>query len=65
MLRGFVNKYHSNWESLIPSLLYAYDNTIHPATGYTPHQVLFGWTPRDLRVPLLLADVTEYPIIEH
>jgi len=26
MLRAFVNKYHSNWESLIPSL-YAYHNT--------------------------------------
>ena len=37
MLRAFVNKYHSNWESLIPSLLYAYHNTLHSATGYTPH----------------------------
>ena len=33
-------------------MLYAYHNTSHSATGYTPHSPLFGWSPRDLRAPL-------------
>ena len=64
MMRAFVNKYHSNWEDILPSLLYAYHNTIHSATGYTPHRLLFGWTPRDLRVPMLSASAPRFPEIE-
>jgi transposase InsO family protein len=52
MLRCFVNQYHSNWVDMLPPLLYAYHNTVHSATGFTPHLLLFGWTPRDLRAPL-------------
>ena len=52
MLRTQVNRYHSDWQEAIPALLYAYHNTVHSATGYTPHLLLFGWTPRDLRAPL-------------
>jgi hypothetical protein len=50
MLRCFVNQYHSSWADLLPPLLYAYHNAVHSATGFTPHLLLFGWTPRDLRV---------------
>ena len=64
MMRAFVNKYHSNWEDILPSLLYAYHNTIHSATGYTPHRLLFGWTPRDLRVPMLSACAPAFPEVE-
>lgn len=53
MLRSFVSKHQTDWEELIPSLLYAYHNTTHSATGYSPHQLLFGWSPRDLRNPML------------
>ena len=52
MLRCFVNKYHTDWPLHIPALLYAYHHTVHTATGYTPHSLLFGWSPRDLRAPL-------------
>ena len=64
MMRAFVNKYHSNWEDILSSLLYAYHNTIHSATGYTPHRLLFGWTPRDLRVPMLSTCAPEFPEVE-
>jgi hypothetical protein len=52
MLRAFVNHHHSDWSEHIPALLYAYHNTIHTATGFTPRMLLFGWCPRDLRAPL-------------
>jgi hypothetical protein len=56
MLRCFVGKYHTDWPQHIPALLYAYHNTVHTATGYTPHKLLFGWSPRDLRAPLSCPD---------
>jgi hypothetical protein len=52
MSRTTVNVHHSDWVQLLPALLYAYHNTVRSATGYTPHQLLFGWTPRDKRAPL-------------
>ena len=63
MLRAFVDEYHSNWESMIPALLYAYHNTVHSATGYTPHHLMFGWTPRDLRAPLISGVTSDFPHI--
>jgi hypothetical protein len=56
MLRCFVGKYHTDWPQHIPALLYAYHNTVHSATGFTPHQLLFGWSPQDLRAPLSCPD---------
>jgi transposase InsO family protein len=53
MLRAFVSDNQRNWSEHIPALLYAYHNTIHTATGFTPHTILFGWNPRDIRAPLL------------
>ena len=55
MITEFVNKYHSNWENILHSLLYAHHHTIHSGSSYAPHHLLFGWTPRDLRVPMLSA----------
>lgn len=52
MLRTCCNKDPKNWDKAIPSLRYAYNNTVHTATGFTPHYLLFGWKPIDLRVPL-------------
>jgi RNase H-like domain found in reverse transcriptase/Integrase zinc binding domain/Reverse transcriptase (RNA-dependent DNA polymerase)/Integrase core domain len=52
MLRAFVNSTQRDWSEHVPALLYAYHNTVHTATGFTPHMLLFGWNPRDLRAPL-------------
>jgi transposase InsO family protein len=57
MLRCFVSKYHTDWQHHIPALLYAYRNNVHSAIGYTPHFLLFGSSPRDLRAPLLSPDM--------
>jgi hypothetical protein len=48
----------------IPIALYAYHNTIHTATGCTPHHFLDGWQPRDLCVPLTLLPVSEHPDLD-
>lgn len=32
---------------------HAYHSTVHVPTGYTPHRLLFGWCPRDLRAPVV------------
>ena len=57
MLRCFVDKYHRNWSEQA-AMLYAYQNTVHTATGYTPHMLLFGWSPRDLRAPLVSTETS-------
>jgi hypothetical protein len=63
-LRTTVNAYHSDWEEAIPAALYAYHNTVHTATGYTPHHLFLGWQPRDLRVPLTLLPASAYPDVD-
>lgn len=65
VLKAFVNKYHSDWEDCIPSVLYAYHNTVHSATGYTPHHLLFGWTPQDLRVPFVASELNKTDIAKN
>lgn len=62
VLKAFVNKYYSNWEECIPSVLYACHNTVHSSTGFTPHHLLFGWTPQDLRVPFVAAELNDSDI---
>ena len=64
MLRCFVNQYHSDWAEHIPALLHAYHNTIHSSTGFTPHRLLFGWCPRDLRAPLSSDAQSRDPEVE-
>jgi hypothetical protein len=54
-LRAFVNRYHTDWEECLPAILYSYHNTVHSSTGYTPHQLLFGWSPTDVRAPFAAA----------
>lgn len=63
-LRSYVNEYHSDWKLRIPAFLYAYHNTVHSATGYTPHRLLFGWCPRDLRAPLSINTQSPHADVE-
>jgi hypothetical protein len=55
-LRAFVNKYQTDWECL-PAILHSYHNTIHSSTGFTPHQLLFDWTPTDFCAPFGAAEL--------
>jgi hypothetical protein len=64
LLRRAVNQCHSNWEGVIPAFLYAYHSTVYTADGYTPHHLLFGWTPRDIRAPLPVLPSSDDPDLD-
>ena len=63
MLQTACHKAPKQWDKEIPSLLYAHNNTVHSATGYTPHFLLFGWQPIDLRIPLAFQTDSQHPDI--
>jgi hypothetical protein len=59
MIRCFVNKNASNWDSYIGIVMSAYRSTPHPSTGYTPNMLMFGrevYTPNQLMFPLPRVD---------
>jgi len=44
-----VNEYHNNWDVYLPFALMAYRSAPHSSTGFSPHQLLYGY---ELRTPL-------------
>jgi Reverse transcriptase (RNA-dependent DNA polymerase)/RNase H-like domain found in reverse transcriptase/Integrase zinc binding domain len=44
-LRIFVNDLQSDWATLLPCAEFAYNNSKHSATGYTPFELNQGWNP--------------------
>ena len=49
MLKHYVNHYHTNWDTMIPFVLFAYRNSVHSSTLETPFFLLHG---RDPNLPL-------------
>jgi len=45
-VRAFINLNKDNWASLLPYLAFAYNNTPHTATKFTPSYLLYGFHPR-------------------
>ena len=45
-LRIFVNDEQDNWASLLPLAEFAYNNSVHSATGLAPFSIVYGWQPR-------------------
>ena len=56
MLSGFVDENQNNWDKLLGKLVFAYNVSIHSATGYTPYELMFGRKPK---LPIDL--VTSHP----
>ncbi|CAF4388613.1 unnamed protein product [Rotaria sp. Silwood2] len=46
-LAKFCNDDHNNWDTYLPSIVYAYNHGIHHSTGFTPYQLAFGRRPRN------------------
>ena len=44
-IRAFINKNRDNWSQLLPYLAFAYNNTPHTATKFTPSYLLYGFHP--------------------
>lgn len=42
-LRAFTTKNKNNWDDLLKYATFAYNNTIHTTTGYTPHELAHGF----------------------
>jgi hypothetical protein len=64
MLLTCCHKSPKSWDKDLAALLYAYNNTVHSATGFTPHFLLFGWQPIDLRVPIAFQTRSDHPDID-
>ena len=45
ILTGSVNYKKSDWTELLDSALFAYNNSTHPATGYTPFYLAYAFQP--------------------
>lgn len=70
-LRAFANKDHDNWHKLLKYATFAYNNTVHSTTGYTPHELAHGFKikiPSHLTKPKIIynydnfADITRHNI---
>ncbi|GJJ74408.1 hypothetical protein EMPS_06766 [Entomortierella parvispora] len=46
MLRAFIDNKQSNWDQLLPSLEFAYNNAVNASTGYSPFFLNSGQHPR-------------------
>jgi hypothetical protein len=44
-IRAFTNSKHNNWSELLPYLAFAYNNTPHTTTKFTPAYLLYGFQP--------------------
>ena len=42
----YCNTDQNNWDTFLPSIVYAYNNGIHRSTGFTPYTLAFGRRPR-------------------
>ncbi|CAF3104286.1 unnamed protein product [Rotaria sp. Silwood2] len=43
----FCNINHDNWDTFLPSIVFAYNHGVHSSTGFTPYQLAFGRQPRN------------------
>ncbi|EUC56265.1 Ty3/Gypsy polyprotein/retrotransposon, putative [Rhizoctonia solani AG-3 Rhs1AP] len=55
-IRCFVEPTLDNWSDLLNGFTFAYNTTVHTATGFAPSYLLYGYTP--LKPSDLLADTS-------
>lgn len=46
MLRAFTTDHELTWQSALPMVEFAYNNTVHSSTGYSPFFLNYGKNPR-------------------
>jgi hypothetical protein len=63
MLRAFIDNKQSNWDQLLPSLEFAYNNAVNASTGYSPFFLNSGQHPR-LPTALLGTTSSSVPTVQ-
>ena len=46
ILAKMVDVTMRNWDEKLPTIQWAYNTVIHPATGFTPHFLMYGFEPQ-------------------
>lgn len=64
MARTFANQNPHNWDLYMSALEFAYNDSVHPATGYTPFQLDMGRDP-NTPIQFLLKGVVDRPALYH
>ena len=54
-----------NWQERVTTLTHAYNCTVSAVTGFSPHFLMFGWTPKiplviEMGVTLIEQEQTSY-----
>lgn len=61
-LRDHIRMYHSrrlkNWDKIIPFAIICHNTSVNTSTGYTPHELLFGFKPRPFYSTKVVPDYT-------
>lgn len=52
-VRAYTEENRENWHKYIPFFLFSYNNTVHTATGFAPHSLIFGF---DIELPTSLSN---------
>src|SRR5690606_20032872 len=42
MLSMYVNSTHSNWDTILPFVTYAYNTSVQTSSGFTPFRLVYG-----------------------
>lgn len=63
MLRAFIDNKQSNWDQLLPSLEFAYNNAVNASTGFSPFFLNSGQHPR-LPAALLSVPNSSVPTVD-
>lgn len=64
MLRAFVNSNHDDWHDYLAAVEFAYNDTVHSSTGYTPFEMNNGKHPRGIN-SLLFDSITKEDQIQN
>lgn len=67
-LRAFTGKNKGTWDELLKFATFAYNNSVHSVTGFTPHCLAFGFNmqiPNHLTKPKLYYNYDSYASMVH
>jgi hypothetical protein len=63
MLRHVVTPTMDNWEKMLPSVQFAYNNSVHASTGKTPFMAAYGFEPVTPLTPAVPLPSVKHPYL--